>query len=121
MKSISAYWAPLVGLLATLAQVLTFYVRFERWNTDSSFTDHLFFFLSGSLGGWILIFFLNRQTSAPGRLIVLLAFLLASPVALFTMVSGGLFGPLGSLVLPQIPWALFTWLGSLLGRFVSRA
>lgn len=49
------------------------------------------------------------------------AFLLISPVALFMMIGGGLLGPLGVLIFPQIPWALFTWIGSLVARFVSRA
>ena len=121
MKTISAYWALLVGLLAVAAQVVTFYLRFGRWNTEATFVEYLFFFLAGALGGSILIFFLNRQTTARGRWIVLVIFLLVTPVALFLMVGGGLLGPLGILLFPQIPWALFTWLGSLLGRFVSRA
>jgi hypothetical protein len=52
---------------------------------------------------------------------VLAAFLLASPAALLMMLAGGLFGPLGILLWPQIPWALFTWIGSILGQIGSRA
>jgi hypothetical protein len=48
-------------------------------------------------------------------------FLLASPIALLAMLGGGLLGPIGVLVFPQIPWALFTWIGSLAGRFGSSA
>ncbi len=121
MKTIPAYWALLVGLLSVAAQVVTFYLRFGRWNTEATFMEYLFFFLAGSLGGTILIFFLNRQSTGRGRWVVLIIFLLVSPVALFLMVGGGLLGPLGVLIFPQIPWALFTWLGSLLGRSVSRA
>ncbi|HUE98952.1 MAG TPA: hypothetical protein VMN99_06835 [Anaerolineales bacterium] len=121
MKSISAYWALLVGLLSVIAQVVTFYLRFGRWNAEATFVEYLFFFLAGALGGSILIFFLNRQTSTRARLIVLIMFLMVTPLALFMMVGGGLLGPLGVLVFPQIPWALFTWLGSFLGRLVSRA
>lgn len=120
-QSIPVYWALLVGLLTTVAQILTYYLRFERLNTQASLTEYLLLFLAGSLGGVILIFFLNRQTTARGRWIVLIMFLLISPISLFVMLGGGLFGPLGLLFLPQIPWALFSWLGSLLGRFVSRA
>jgi hypothetical protein len=111
----------MVGLFAVAGQVITYYLRFGRWNTVSPFTDYLFFFLSGALGGSILVFFLNRQSNARGRWIVLTAFLLVSPIALFLMIGGGLLGPLGLLFLPQIPWGLFTWFGSLLGRFISRA
>jgi hypothetical protein len=121
MKSISAYWALLVGLLSVAAQVITYFLRFGRWNTEATFIEYLFFFLAGSLGGSILVFFLNRQTSMRGRWIVSIMFLLISPVALLLMIVGGLFGLLGGLILPLIPWALFSWLGSLLGRFISRA
>jgi hypothetical protein len=120
VRTISAYWAFVVGLLAIVVQVLTFYLRFGRWNTDARFAEYLFFFLAGALGGSILIFFLNRQASVTVRWIVLAGFLIASPVALFMMVGGGLLGPLGVLVFPQIPWALFTWLGSWVGKLISR-
>ena len=121
MKSISAFWALLVGLLSVIAQIVTYYLRFGRLNTIATLTEYLFFFLAGSLGGVILIFFLNRQTAERGRRMVLGAFLLASLVALPAMLVGGLLGPLGVLILPQILWALFAWLGSLLGRVLSRA
>jgi hypothetical protein len=119
MKSIPAYGALLVGLLSVLAQVITYTLRFERLNTASPFADYIFFFLSGTIGGFILIFFLNRQPTRKGRWIVLIVFLLIAPISLFLMLGGGLFGPWGLLILPQIPWLLFTWLGSLLGRFLS--
>lgn len=120
MKSISASWSLVAGLLSVLGQMILYLVRFGRWNTGSTLAVYLYFFLAGTLGGLILIFMLNRQTSLKARRIVLAAFLLASPLALLLMLGGGLLGPLGLLILPQIPWALFTWLGSLLGRFISR-
>lgn len=118
MKKISPYWALLVGLLSIVAQIITFYVRFGRFNTDATLAQFLFFYLSGALGGWILISFLNRQASTRARWVVLVAFLIASPVALFLMLVGGLLGPIGVLIFPQIPWALFTWIGALVARFV---
>ncbi len=120
MKTLSPLWSCLVGLLTVLYQVVTFYVRFGRWNTDASITDYVSFFLAGALGGWILVFFLNRQATSARRWVVLIAFLLASPVAMFMMLGGGLLGPLGTLIFPQVPWALFSWLGSLAGRLVLR-
>jgi hypothetical protein len=45
----------LVGLLAIAAQVVAFYVRFGRWNTDAFILDYLLIFLAGALGGLILI------------------------------------------------------------------
>jgi hypothetical protein len=107
----------LVGSLSVAAQITRFYVRFGRLNTDATFTEYLLFFLSGALGGAILVFFLNRQASIRRRWVVLIAFLLASPIALVMMLGGGMLGWIGLLILPQIPWALFTWIGSLVGKF----
>jgi hypothetical protein len=120
MKMLSAYWALVVGLLAVTIQILIFYFRFSRWNTIAGFAEYLFFFLAGSLGGSILIFFLNRQASITARWLVLTAFLLASPLALIMMLGGGLLGPLGVLVFPLIPWALFSWLGAWMARLTAR-
>ena len=117
MKPLSAYWALVAGLLSVAVQVIIFYLRFGRWNTQATWVEFVFFFLAGSLGGSILVFFLNRQTTARGRSIVLAMFLLVSPLALFMMIGGGLLGPLGVLIFPQIPWALFSWMGSLAEKF----
>ena len=99
---------------------MIFYARFRRWNADSTFPDYLLFFLAGALGGWILTYVLNRQISGAQRLVVLIAFLLASPIALMMMLAGGLIGPLGVLIFPQIPWALFAWIGSSVGMLIFR-
>jgi len=50
---------------------------------------------------------------------VLIAFLLATPLSLLLMLAGGMLGPLGVILFPQIPWALLAWLGSLLGRWMK--
>jgi len=119
LKKSSVYWSFLVGLLTVVYQIATFYIRFGRWNTDSSITDYILFFLAGSIGGWILITFLNRQTSVAKRWVVFIAFLLATPVAMLFILIGGTLGPIGTLIFPQIPWALGTWIGSLVGRLVK--
>ena len=120
LNPIALYWALGAGILSVAAQMLTYYLRFGIWNTESPLSDYVFFLIAGILGGCILIFFLNRQESTKGRWIVLAAFLLTSPISILVMLAGGVFGPLGILIWPQIPWAVFTWLGSLLGGFVSR-
>jgi hypothetical protein len=120
LKKVSLYWSLLVGLLAIVGQVVTFYIRFGRWNMDAFIVDYLLIFLAGALGGWILIYFMNRQSSSDARFIVLLAFLLASPIALFLMIAGGLLGIPGILLLPQIPWTFFVWIGSFVGKRLSR-
>ena len=109
-----------VGLLSIAAQIIIFYARFGGWNADSVFTDYLLFFLSGALGGWILSFFLNRQPSSANRRAAWIAFLLASPIALLMMLAGGILGPLGVLIFHQIPWTIFTWVGSWVGKRAAR-
>jgi RsiW-degrading membrane proteinase PrsW (M82 family) len=109
MKKISIRWSLLVGLLTVAVQVITFYVRFGRMNTDSTFVDYFLFFIAGTVGGLILIYFLNRQTSTGKRWMVVIAFLLATPIAMFMVLGGGLLGPLGVILFPQIPWALMVW------------
>ena len=120
LDPIPVYWAFGVGILAVTAQIITYVLRFGSWNAESPFSDYLLFFMSGALGGFVLFFFLNNQETRKGRWIVLAAFLLISPVAILVMLGGGLFGPLGILMWPQIPWALFAWLGSQLSRLVTR-
>jgi len=119
MKKIPLYFSFLVGLLTIVYQVVAFNVRFGRLNTDSSIVDYILFFLAGSIGGWILVMFLNRQASVPKRWVVLIAFLLATPVAMIFILFGGSLGWIGVLIFPQIPWALVTWIGSLVGRLVK--
>lgn len=116
VKPLSFAWALLVGLLSIAAQVAVFYIRFGFFNTQASFANYVAFFLAGALGGSIFIYFLNREDSPRARRIVWVAFLLASPFALLLMLAGGLLGPLGVLIAPQIPWALFIWLGTVLSQ-----
>jgi hypothetical protein len=51
----------------------------------------------------------------------LLAFLLASPIALTLMIDGGLLGSIGVLIFPQIPWVQLAWLGGLVGKFLGNS
>ena len=119
MKKTQIFRALLVGLLSVVAQIAVFYVRFGKWNAFSTLVDYILFFVSGTLGGLILIYFLNRQNSKTAWTVTLIAFLLASPIALMMMISGGLLGSIGVLIFPQIPWALFAWLGGLVGNFLG--
>ena len=120
LKPVTSYGMLLVGLFTVAAQILIFYARFGRWNNDSTFTDYLLFFSAGAIGGWILTYFLNRQPSSAKRRAVLIAFVLASPISLMMMLAGGLIGPLGVLIFPQIPWAFLAWLGSSVGKLIFR-
>ena len=57
LQKVSFYWALLVGLLSPAAQALEYYICFDRWNTEATITEYFLFFLAGTLGGVILIFF----------------------------------------------------------------
>jgi len=120
MKPLSLLWALPVGLVSVIWQVVAYYVRFGQVNPYAEFRDYVWFFIGGSLGGLILVLFMNWQTSTRGRWSVLTAFVLATPVAMIFMVGGGLFGLVSVLIFPQIPWLIFTWIGSLAGKFLSR-
>ena len=120
MKKVSMLWSLLVGLVSVLWQTFSYYFRFGRFNPYSLWTDYLWFFIAGVLGGVILVLFLNRQTTSKGRWSVLGAFILATPVAMIFMVGGGLLGFIGILIFPQIPWTITSWLGSWLGKFLSQ-
>ena len=120
MKKFSFHWAWVMGLLSVVTQTVTFQARFGRPNVDGSFLDYVWFFLSGSVGGLVLIFFVNRQQTSAARWMVLVAFLLVSPLSMLMMLGGGLLGPLGVLGFPFICWALVTWVGSLLAQRVAR-
>jgi len=120
MKKISFRWSLLMGLLTVAVQAITFYVRFDRMNVDATFGDYILFFIAGTAGGLILIFFLNRGASTGKRWMVLIAFLLATPLSLLLMLAGGMLGPLGVILFPQIPWALLAWLGSLVGKWTVK-
>ncbi len=110
----------MVGLLSVVAQIAMFYLRFGRLNTDATIMDYILFFAAGSLGGLILIFFLNRQNSKTARSATLLAFILASPIASFLMIGGGFLGPLGVLIPPQIIWVLSACVGELIGNSLAK-
>ena len=116
MKTFSVFWSFVVGVTFVTFQLIIFYVRFGRLPQSSPWTDYLLFFIAGTLGGLILIYFLNQARQARARRSILLAFLLALPFALLLSVLGGLLGWWGVIVYPLFFWALFTWIGSLVGR-----
>lgn len=119
MRKTQILGALLVGLLSVVAQIVVFYVRFGEWNAYATVFDYILFFVAGTLGGLILIYFLNRQNSKTAWSVTLLAFLLASPIALVMMIGGGLLGSIGVLVYPQIPWTLSAWMGGLVGNSLA--
>jgi hypothetical protein len=119
-KNIPYGWAALIGLLMPVLQIIIFYFRFGKFNQDSSLFDYVMFFLAGALGGLILIALLRRSRTQPAKWIVVIAFILATPIALTGMVVGGLVGPIGVLFMSAMLWTIITGMGFLVGRFLSR-
>ena len=109
-----------VGTFTVLWQVFTFYFRFGQFNPYALWQDYLIFFGAGALGGLVLSLFLNRQRADKAWWAVLIAFALATPIAMTFMVAGGLYGLAGILLAPLLPWTLITWLGSLLGKWLTK-
>jgi len=118
MKQVSPWWSLLIGTLSPLAQIGIFASRFGRIPTDSTVLDYVMFFLAGAAGGYLLILFLNRALTMKARWLVVVAFLLATPIALVMMVGGGLLGPVGVLIFPLVPWGALTGLGSVIGNWI---
>src|SRR5688572_22629783 len=88
MKKLSLYWSGVVGIISVLWQVLTYYIRFGKFNEFATPIEYLMFFIAGVLGGLILIFFLNRHDTSKGWWSVMIAFILAFPVAMIFMLGG---------------------------------
>lgn len=120
MKKPQIYWAPLIGLITVVIQNAIYYMRFGKWNTFFTMLDFILFFIAGTLGGLVLFYFLNRQSSKTARTVTIISFLLASPIAMFMMIGGGLLGAIGVIIFPLIPWTLFTWIGGLVGNFFAK-
>lgn len=55
-----------VGIVSVLWQVFTYYLRFGEINPYASRLDYLWFFLSGTLGGLLLIWFINLNPQIKG-------------------------------------------------------
>ncbi len=119
-KKISYVWAILIGLLMPVLQMVIFYLRFGEVNLDDSLFDYMIFFLAGTLGGLILVSFLRLSKSKAAKWSVSLAFILATPMAIIGMIVGGMIGPLGSLFMSAMLWAVITSMGYFVGRFLSR-
>lgn len=119
-KKIPYWWAALIGLLMLVIQVLIFYIRFGELNQEGTLLDYFVFFLAGTIGGLLLIYLLRRSKTKAANWIVIVAFILATPIALMGMVVGGLAGPVGAVFTSVMLWGMITGMGFLVGRFLSR-
>lgn len=109
-----------MGVLTLVAQIIFFYIRFGRMNADAAFMDYVSFFFAGTMGGLVLIYFLNQQPNIGRRVVVFAAFLTTTPFAMVFMLGGGMLGWIGVILFPQIPWILMTWIGELVGKWMLK-
>lgn len=77
------------------------------------------FFVTGGLIG-ILIQRLLRGTTSGFRILLLLATILATPVAVWLSLIGGLFGPPGVLIYGILPYLLLVGIVRLIGKLWAK-
>ncbi len=119
-KKPSFLWALAVGLLFPVLQVLIFFMRFGRFDSEAPLTDYLLFFLGGALIGAGLIYFLRRSETPGTFRAAIIAFVISLPFALFGMVLGGTLGVVGVVMLGVSPAVFITGVGYFIGRALSK-
>jgi hypothetical protein len=119
-KKPSFLWSLVIGILFPILAVVYFLLRFQRWNTDAAAIEYLFFYISGTLIGLGLIYFLRRSDNRNVQRATIIGFIAGIPFALFGMVMGGLGGPLGAIILGMSPGIFMTAMGYFLGLAYSR-
>ena len=119
-KKMSYWWAIPIGLFFPVVQIAIYFLRFGEMNPYAALLDHLWFLLSGAAGALLLIVLLRRSQTTVQKWIVVLAYLLGTPISTLMMVGGGLLGPIGIILFPLFNWALFCSLGFLVGRYLSK-
>ena len=116
-KKPSFVWALVVGAAFPILQGLIFFLRFQNINTESQFSDYVFFFIAGSLIGLGLVYFLRRSDSSSVFRGTWIGFISGIPFALIGMLFGGLMGAFGIIFLSVSP-SIFT---TAIGYFVGKA
>ena len=115
-RELSYWWTIVIGLLFPILQGAIYYIRFGILNPYAPLIDYILFFLAGTLGGLVLIALLQRSHTKAAKWSVIVAYLLGTPIAFLGSLGGGLFGPVGVILLPVIIWAIFTAIGFGVGR-----
>lgn len=89
--------------------------------TQVDYFGALIFVPMGAIAGGLLAYLLSKAPAGPHKLLILLGYLIACPIAFLGALGGGLFlSPLvGATLIGAFPLALGSWLGYLLGRRFS--
>lgn len=119
-KKPSFLWAFAIGLLFPVLQVVIFFLRFQNINPDASFSDYLFFFITGSIIGFALIYFLRRSETRRTSNATIIGFVIGVPLALIGMLLGGLMGTFGIILFGISPAIFLTAIAYFIGRGLSK-
>lgn len=94
----------ILGFYFYLAQQLIFLVRFGKFNSIVGSLD-IFLYAVGVISSWLVIY-LIRGKSRQERNALLIAFVIAQPIAFVGALMGGLIGGLGIVVFGLAPTLL---------------
>jgi uncharacterized membrane protein len=119
-KRPSFLWAFAIGLLFPILQVVIFFLRFQDLTPDASFSDYLFFFITGSLIGLVLIYFLRRSETRRAYNAIIVGFVIGIPLAIIGMLLGGLMGAFGIVLFGMSPAVFVIGLAYLIGKALSK-
>ncbi len=118
-----SYWFfPVVcGLAMCALQILIVLYRFgsesflSGFSNDQMWVGLVLFFVTGVLIG-LLIQLLLRGTASGFRVLLLVATVLATPLAVYMSLLGGLFGQFGVIIAGILPFLLLVGIPRLIGK-----
>ncbi|MFN8382677.1 MAG: hypothetical protein U0V02_12085 [Anaerolineales bacterium] len=118
-KKVSFLWSFGVGLLILVLSFVMFLLGFGNSDTGASVIDYVMIFLTGTLIGLVLVYFLRRSEKKSIYNATLIAFVISLPFALFGVVFGSVVGGIGILLLGVSPSVFITGVVYYIGRAFS--
>lgn len=119
-KKISFAWSLGVGLIFFVLSLVIFISGFGNSGTQAPLMSYVMVFLSGTLIGAVLVYFLRLSEQAALFKVTLISFGVSIPFAIFGLVFGGVVGGIGLFLLVVSPSVFITGLGHYLGRIFIR-
>lgn len=110
-------WLGLLSLAWPMIHLAVAYIRFGS-GFAGGFVEALVFLPMGAISGGFLLYWIAKATTRPQRLVTLLGYLVASPMAFIGSLGGGLFLPalIGATLFGGMPLIL----GAFFGFYLSR-
>lgn len=120
-KKISFLWAFGAGALFLVLSLVMLLFGFGNLNSQAPIVDYVIVFLTGTLIGVALVYFLRRSEQPSVFKATLIAFAISVPFALFGITFGGMVGGIGIFFLGVSPAIFITAVGYFIGRaFVKK-